>query len=159
MNIKEIKDLVELLEGTDINEIKISKGDESIKITRPIANSNDLAAIAPMQFAPQQIVNQPPQTSAQQTATNSVNTNSEQTSIPAKLILSPMVGTFYSTPNPDSDAFVKVGQSVKIGDPVCIVEAMKMFNKIEADAEGIIKSILVKDGDPVEFDQPLFEIE
>ncbi len=74
-------------------------------------------------------------------------------------INSPMVGTFYSAPSPDAEAFVNVGQKVSIGDPVCIVEAMKMFNKIESDIEGTIKQILVSDGEPVEFDQPLFEIE
>lgn len=153
MDIRKIKKLIEMLEASDIAEIKITEGEESVRISRYINQ------MQPMQYAPA------PQIIASAPATT-VNTNAitapEVTSAPAmtgKAIRSPMVGTFYSSPSPDADEFVKVGQSIKAGDTVCIIEAMKMFNRIEAEFSGKIKEILVENGQPVEYDQPLFIVE
>lgn len=155
MEIQKIKELIELLNDTDITEFELNEGEESVKISKPDPNAAVIAApviaaapaptpvaTAPVAPAPSSIVEAAP---AEVSLGRTIN--------------SPMVGTFYSSPSPDADAFVSVGQQVKLGDAVCIVEAMKMFNKIESDVEGTIKQILVRDGDPVEFDQPLFEIE
>lgn len=153
MEIKKIKELIELLNETDITEFELKEGEESVKIAKLQANSN-MVVSTPVAAAPQVQVPVAP-------ATPAVPTFAEQPAEPnlGRTINSPMVGTFYAAPSPDADAFVNVGKSIKVGDAVCIVEAMKMFNKIESDVEGTIKHILVTDGEPVEFDQPLFEIE
>lgn len=154
MEIQKIKELIELLNNTDITEFELNEGEESVKISKPDPNATVVAAPvvaaapAPVAVAP---VAAP--------APSSIVEPAPAEAALGRTINSPMVGTFYSSPSPDADAFVSVGQQVKLGDAVCIVEAMKMFNKIEADVEGTIKQILVHDGDPVEFDQPLFEIE
>lgn len=154
MEIKKIKELIELLNDTDITEFELNEGEESVKISKP--NPNAVVA------APQQVTIAPPPVASAPTAPAPSSLKAaepEASKALGRTINSPMVGTFYSAPSPDADAFVAIGQKVSIGDAVCIVEAMKMFNKIETDIEGTIKQILVKDGDPVEFDQPLFEIE
>lgn len=153
MEIQKIKELIELLNDTDISEFELVEGEESVKISKQSAEMTYVTApIAAPVAAPTQSPLPAPSTTAEAAPT------AAETPL-GKTINSPMVGTFYSAPSPDADAFVKVGQKVKNGDTVCIVEAMKMFNKIEADVEGSIKRILVADGEPVEFDQPLFEIE
>lgn len=150
MDIRKIKKLIELIEESDVHEIEISEGEESVRITRG-------GQIQPTYVAAPQPVSQPapvaaaPAALAQEVATAPVSSG--------KFIKSPMVGTFYTAPSPDDDDFVSVGQEVSVGDTVCIVEAMKMFNKIEADMAGKIVKVLVENGDPVEFDQPLFEVE
>ncbi len=150
MEIKKIKELIKLLDDTDITEFELSEGDDSVRISKHRAAPAVSPAVAPaLPVAPAVAA---PQVAAAETPEAAPSTL-------GRTINSPMVGTFYASPSPDADAFVSVGQKIKIGDAVCIVEAMKMFNKIEADIEGTIKSILVADGEPVEFDQPLFEIE
>ncbi len=153
MEIKKIKQLIDLLDDTDITEFELSEGDDSVKICKATANT---VVAAPIAMAP--AVEAAPPVAAAPSSLN-VATEAEIAPTLGRTIKSPMVGTFYSAPSPDSDPFVSVGQHIKKGDSVCIVEAMKMFNKIEADIEGTIKQVLVNDGDPVEFDQPLFEIE
>ncbi len=150
MEIKKIKELIKLLDDTDITEFELSEGDDSVRISKHRVAPTVNPALAPALPAV-------PAVATPQTAT--AETPEVAPSTLGRTINSPMVGTFYASPSPDADAFVSVGQKIKIGDAVCIVEAMKMFNKIEADIEGTIKSILVADGEPVEFDQPLFEIE
>ncbi|PID62890.1 MAG: acetyl-CoA carboxylase, biotin carboxyl carrier protein [Gammaproteobacteria bacterium] len=154
MEIKKIKELIELLSDTDITEFELNEGDDSVKISKHNPNATVIASapmVAPQAVAPAPVASAPVAEAAPAAAPAEASLG--------RTINSPMVGTFYAAPSPDADDFVKVGQKVKVGDAVCIVEAMKMFNKIEADAEGIIKQILVADGEPVEFDQPLFEIE
>ncbi|MBS9781036.1 MAG: acetyl-CoA carboxylase biotin carboxyl carrier protein [Gammaproteobacteria bacterium] len=153
MEIKKIKQLIDLLNDTDITEFELSEGDDSVKICKSTVNP---VTVAPMTIAPTIPTAQPVAP-----APSSLNASTEPETAPTlgRTIKSPMVGTFYSAPSPDAEPFVSVGQHIKVGDTVCIVEAMKMFNKIEADIEGTIKQVLVNDGDPVEFDQPLFEIE
>ena len=152
MDIRKVKKLIELLEESNIDEIEIKEGEESVRISRNGAQAMSMAArVAPAYATPAYAAPAPPPPPPA-TATPPVATS-------AGLALhSPMVGTFYRSPSPTSAAFVEVGQAVKVGDVVCIVEAMKMMNQIEADKAGTITAILVENGGPVEFDQPLFSI-
>lgn len=151
MDIRKIKKLIELLHDTDVAEIEISEGEESVRITR--GSTNRVVVQSPQMSEPQPMVTTQPPT---QTVTEDSST---ATSAPAgHQVKSPMVGTFYRSPSPDAAAFIEVGSEVKQGDTLCIVEAMKMMNPIEADASGKVLAILVEDGDPVEFDQPLVVI-
>jgi acetyl-CoA carboxylase biotin carboxyl carrier protein len=152
MDIRKIKKLIELLEESNIDELEIKEGEESVRIARNTASkqfANTQYVNAPMQYA------QPPATmsvAAPQAAAPAVPITSGHT------VKSPMVGTFYLSPSPGSPTFIEIGKTVKVGDVICIIEAMKMMNQIEADKAGVIESILVVDGSPVEFDQPLVTI-
>ncbi|MCB1582797.1 MAG: acetyl-CoA carboxylase biotin carboxyl carrier protein [Marinicella sp.] len=153
MDIRKIKKLIELLEQSSLTEMEITEGEETVKLSRasqtalPAAVHTHAALPATTQSAQPQYVEQ-------------AKVETPQVEEPTgKLVRSPMVGTFYASPSPDSEPFVKVGQSVNVGDTLCMVEAMKMFNQIESEHKGKIKRILVENGQPVEFDEPLFEIE
>lgn len=153
MDIRKVKKLIELLEESDIGEIEIHEGEESVRISR---NSTQ----APQMMAPAPMMMPPPITSAaiaEAPAPGAASGGEAQ--ISGHTVNSPMVGTFYRAPSPGSAPFVEEGQSVKAGETLCIIEAMKLLNQIEADKTGTIKSILVENGQPVEFDQPLFVIE
>ena len=150
MDIRKIKKLIELLHDTDVAEIEISEGEESVRITR--GTTNQVVVQTPQMSTPQTIV--APQAEPQQAA----DEPSEALAPTGHHVKSPMVGTFYRSPSPDAAAFIEVGSEVKKGDTICIVEAMKMMNQIEADTSGKIMAILVDDGDAVEFDQPLVVI-
>jgi len=148
MDIRKIKKLIELVEESGINELEISEGEESVRISRgaTIVHAAPLAAAplaapvaAPVAAAPAAI------------AAPAVVTG--------HTVRSPMVGTFYASASPESPVFVAVGQHVNAGDTLCIVEAMKMMNQIEADKSGVVKEILAQNEDAIEFDQPLFIIE
>ncbi|AUI87219.1 acetyl-CoA carboxylase, biotin carboxyl carrier protein [Vibrio azureus] len=152
MDIRKIKKLIELVEESGIAELEISEGEESVRISR-----NAPATAAPVQYAAAPIAAPAP---AAPTASPAAEAPAAAPATPAgHQVLSPMVGTFYRSPSPDAKAFVEVGQSVTAGDTLCIVEAMKMMNQIEADKSGVVTAILVEDGQPVEFDQPLVVIE
>ena len=155
MDIRKVKKLIELLEESNIDEIEIKEGEESVRISR-----NNAPAYPPMM--PAYAAPPPPPAPVAVAAPAPVAAAPVATAEPAAasghIVTSPMVGTFYRSPSPTSAAFVEVGQTVKIGDVICIVEAMKMMNQIEADKAGTIESILVESGEPVEFDQPLFSI-
>ena len=141
MDIRKVKKLIELLESSDIAEIEIKEGEESVRISRgSISMPAPIAYQAPAAPAPNAVA---------PAAAPPVEGNA---------IKSPMVGTFYRSPSPSSPAIVEVGKHVKAGDVVCIVEAMKMMNQIEADQAGVIEAFLVEDGEPVEFDQRLIRI-
>ena len=151
MDIRKIKKLIELLEESDVEELEIREGDDSVRISR----RREQAA------APQYIPHYPaPAHPAEQPApTGSKPSEPTAAAEPeGHALKSPMVGTYYRSPSPESKAFVEVGQAVKVGDVVCIVEAMKMMNQIEADKSGTVSEILVENGQPVEFDQPLIII-
>lgn len=148
MDIRKVKKLIELLEESNIGEIEIKEGEESVRISRN--------AVQPMMSAPQAPVYAAPAAPAPAAPIPSVETPAPATN--GNVVKSPMVGTFYRAPSPSSPNFFEVGQTVKIGDVICIVEAMKMMNQIEADKAGTIEAILVENGEPVEFDQPLFSI-
>ena len=150
MDIRKIKKLIELLHDTDVAEIEISEGEESVRITR--GTTNQVVVQTPQMSTPQTIA-------ALQAETQQAADEPSEALAPAgHQVKSPMVGTFYRSPSPDAAAFIEVGSEVKKGDTICIVEAMKMMNQIEADTSGKIMAILVDDGDAVEFDQPLVVI-
>ena len=151
MDIRKVKKLIELLEASDIAEIEIKEGEESVRISRAAT-----AIAAPVAYAPAPVAAPPPAPVA--AAPMEAETAAAVPAMKGNVVQSPMVGTFYRSPSPSSPAFVEVGQHVKVGDVVCIVEAMKMMNQIEADHAGVVEAILVDDGEPVEFDQPLITI-
>ena len=157
MDIRKVKKLIELLEESGIDEIEIKEGEESVRISR---NRHSLAAQPVTYQAAPAPVAQPapvaaPAASPEPAAPNAPAAGNEPE---GHKLRSPMVGTFYRSPSPDAKAFVEVGQSVKAGDTLCIVEAMKMMNQIEADRSGVVRAILVENAEPVEYDQPLFII-
>ncbi len=158
MDIRKVKKLIELLEESNIDEIEIKEGEESVRISRNSAQSLIAAAQAPYYAAPPpapaQAAPAPAATAAPEAPANGDNTPTTT----GHVVKSPMVGTFYRSPSPTSPSFAEVGQHVKVGDVICIVEAMKMMNQIEADKSGTIEAILAENGAPVEFDQPLFTI-
>ena len=150
MDIRKIKKLIELLEESNIGELEIKEGEESVRIAR---NSGTVQYVnAPMQgYAPA-----PAQQAAPAPAAAPVAAAPVAAAAPTgHSIKSPMVGTYYSAASPGSAPFIEVGKAVKVGDVICIIEAMKMMNQIVADKAGVIEAILVQDGNPVEFDQPL----
>jgi len=150
MDIRKIKKLIELLHDTDVAEIEISEGEESVRITR--GSANQVVVQTPQITAPQAVVAQP-------ATPQPISDEPTDVAAPAgHQVKSPMVGTFYRSPSPDAAAFIEIGSEVKQGDTLCIVEAMKMMNQIEADASGKVLAILVDDGDAVEFEQPLVVI-
>jgi acetyl-CoA carboxylase biotin carboxyl carrier protein len=156
MDIRKVKKLIELLEESNIDEIEIKEGEESVRISR---NSGAPVAAAPMPYAaPPPAPQAPAPAAAPAPAEPAPAAEAESPAVEGHVVTSPMVGTFYRSPSPSSPAFVEVGQHVKVGDVICIVEAMKMMNQIEADKAGTIEAILVENGQPVEFDQPLVTI-
>ena len=152
MDIRKIKKLIELLEEYNIGELEIKEGEESVRISnRPSAPVTMVQPNVPM-TPPNPVV-------APVTAPTEVNKAGNPPSVSTgHIIESPMVGTFYRSPSPDSPPFIEVGQHIKPGDTLCIIEAMKMMNQIEADKAGIIEKIFIEDGEPVEFNQPLVSI-
>jgi acetyl-CoA carboxylase biotin carboxyl carrier protein len=153
MDIRKVKKLIELLEESNIDEIEIKEGEESVRISR-----NGAQSMAIPQYLPQYAPPPQPLPAAAPAAPAAVEAAPAAAEPEGQVVRSPMVGTFYRSPSPSSPMFVEVGQTVKVGDIICIVEAMKMMNQIEADKAGTIGAILAENGEPVEFDQPLFSI-
>ena len=154
MDIRKIKKLIELVEESGIAELEITEGEESVRINRN--NMSAGPAYAP-QYAPQYV---PAPAAAPAPAAPVAAAEAAAPAAPTgHQVLSPMVGSFYAAASPEAPAYVEVGTQVKVGDTLCIIEAMKMMNQIEADKAGTVKAILVENGEPVEFDQPLFIIE
>ncbi len=153
MDIRKVKKLIELLEESDVAEIEIHEGEESVRISR---QSTLAAAVA---YPPPGAPTPPPPATPAATGTPPPAPATQEESTTGHVIKSPMVGTFYRAPSPGAKAFVEVGQRVRNGDTLCIIEAMKILNQIESDVDGVIKSILVENGQPVEYNQPLFIIE
>jgi len=151
MDLRKIKKLMELLEESGIAEIEVKEGEESIKLSRNISPSS-----VPNQPIYQQPLLAPQQ---QEIQNDSKDSDTKSSTVNKNTVNSPMVGTFYASASPESKPFVIVGQSVKKGDTLCILEAMKMMNQVQAESNGTIVEILVDNAEPVEFDQPLFVIE
>ncbi|MFT6088046.1 MAG: acetyl-CoA carboxylase biotin carboxyl carrier protein [Glaciecola sp.] len=149
MDIRKIKKLIELVEESGISELEITEGEESVRIHR----SGSSAAV---QYAPQMMQAPMMHSAPAPVAPPAEVAPPVQT---GHVVKSPMVGTFYRSSSPESKAFVEIGQTVNVGDTLCIVEAMKMMNQIESDKAGVVKEILVGNQEPVEFDQPMFVIE
>ena len=154
MDIRKVKKLIELLEESGIAEIEIHEGEESVRISR-YAAAAQVAAIAPVAIAPLPAA-APALAAASAPSLPEADKTPEQP--PGHAVTSPMVGTFYRAATPGANEFVDIGQTVKAGDTLCIIEAMKMLNQIEADVAGTVSAVLVENGQPVEFDQPLFII-
>ena len=154
MDIRKIKKLIELVEESGITELEVQEEEGTVRISR----AAPVAAPAAIQYAaaPVAPVAAPAAAPAPAAAAPEEAPAAE---VSGHQVRSPMVGTFYRSPSPEAKAFVEVGQTVKVGDALCIVEAMKMMNRIEADKAGVVKAILVNDGEAVEFDQPLIVIE
>jgi len=151
MDIRKVKKLIELLEESGIAEIEINEGEESVRISR---YSSSAPAAPVQQYAPA-----PAAAPAPAPVAAEADSESEKPAISGHTIDAPMVGTFYTASAPGAPDFVKVGDSVNEGDTVCIIEAMKILNQIEADKSGVVKAILVENAQPVEFGQPLIVIE
>jgi acetyl-CoA carboxylase biotin carboxyl carrier protein len=149
MDIRKVKKLIELLEASSVDEIEIKEGEESVRISRNTGAPIAMAA-APVPAAPAMPAPVAPALAPAPAPAPAVNTDDA--------VKSPMVGTFYRSPSPEAPSFVEVGQSVRAGDVLCIVEAMKMMNQIEADRAGTVTAIHAENGEPVEFDQPLITI-
>jgi acetyl-CoA carboxylase biotin carboxyl carrier protein len=155
MDIRKVKKLIELLEESGVSEIEIKEGEESVRISRhPTGTMHAMAAPIAYAAAPLGAPAHVPHAAGPGVASTIAPGPS-----PDNAVTAPMVGTFYSAPAPGAKAFVEIGTEVKPGDVLCIIEAMKMMNQIESDKTGRVVSILVKNGDPVEFGQPLFVIE
>jgi acetyl-CoA carboxylase biotin carboxyl carrier protein len=150
MDLRKLKTLIELVESSGIAELEISEGEERVRITRTAASAQQAYATAPQQTM---IAPAAPISSAASAAEAATPTVAE-----GHVVKSPMVGTFYRSASPGAKAFVDVGQTVNSGDTLCIIEAMKLLNEIESDKSGVITAILVENGQPVEFGQPLFVI-
>ena len=149
MDLRKIKKLIEMLQESDLNEIEVKEGEESVRINRKKDN------VVHTSIAPTTL----PTDVAHYKAQSSIETGADEDSSYLTKISSPMVGTFYRKPSPDAEPFIEVGQIVKKGDTVCIIEAMKMMNQVKSQVDGKIISINVGDGEPVEFDQELISIE
>ena len=147
MDLRKLKKLIDLVEASGISELELTEGEEKVKISR---NNGGLQPPQLIQSQPQSIQSQPQSIKTEETEISSA--------VVGDTINSPMVGSFYRAASPDSSPFVDVGATVKKGDVLCIIEAMKLLNEIESDHDGIIKKILVENGQPVEFGEPLFII-
>jgi acetyl-CoA carboxylase biotin carboxyl carrier protein len=147
MDIRKVKKLIELLEESGIAEIEIKEGEEAVRISRMPTGPYAHPAPAPIMMAPPAAIAAPVEAPPAKPRANE------------HVVTAPMVGTFYAAPTPGAKAFVDIGDEVKVGQVLCIIEAMKMMNQIEADKSGKVTSIMAQNGDPVEFGQPLFVIE
>ncbi|MBU6459610.1 MAG: acetyl-CoA carboxylase biotin carboxyl carrier protein [Proteobacteria bacterium] len=154
MDLRKLKKLIDLVDETGIAELEITEGEEKVRITR-YNSAHPPAVSSAVPFSAPQLTSAP---------SLSAGVSAESSSPPAKpveeghVLKSPMVGTFYRSSSPETRPFVEIGQSVKSGDTLCIIEAMKLLNEIEADRDGTIKAVLVENGQPVEYDEPLFII-
>ena len=163
MTIKEVKDLIKLMNDTDLAELQFSNEEVDLKIRGKSYFSGKGAQIvsaAPMQIP--QVASAPVDSAAPAVPAKQADTKEAQTEESASNLIeikSPMVGTFYRSPSPDKDSYVQIGDSIKEGDVVCIIEAMKLFNEIESEVSGKIVKVLVDDASPVEYDQPLFLVD
>ncbi len=154
MDLRKLKTLIDLVEASDISELELTEGEEKVKISRKNNTEPSLTPVNYVQHPIQPTFNQQPHAQSE-TLLDKVDTTSTDNK---NTITSPMVGTFYRAASPDSAPFIDIGSTIKKGETLCIIEAMKILNEIESDKEGTISRILIENGQPVEFGQPLFEI-
>ena len=152
MDIRKIKKLIELLEESDLTEIEIVEGEESVRLTRASSSAQLVHTV------PAPVAQLAPAVGAMPESNIPASLNEEETIPDGELVRAPMVGTFYAASGPEAQPFVSLGEQIGVGDTLCIIEAMKMFNQIESDIAGTVVAVLVETGQPVEFDQPLFVI-
>ena len=152
MDLRKLKKLIDLVQDSGVAELEITEGEEKVRITRVVAGGGMIPGAMPMQMPMMAPVATVPVSAPAETAP-------AESGLPeGHVVKSPMVGTFYRAPSPGAKTFAEVGQSVNAGDTLCIIEAMKLMNEIEADQGGVIKAILVENGQPVEYGEPLFVI-
>lgn len=157
MDLRKIKKLIDLLEASNLSEIEIKEGEETVRLARTMSRPVETHYVpAPAQHAPQAPRPMPMQGPTEAATGGVAKAGGDLPD--GHVVRAPMVGTFYASPAPDKPAFVSVGQQVKAGETLAIIEAMKMFNPIEADVSGTVLKVLVESGQPIEFDQPLFVI-
>jgi acetyl-CoA carboxylase biotin carboxyl carrier protein len=158
MDIRKIKKLIELLEESGIAEIEIKEGEEALRISRMPTGASIAQQLAPMAALPlaAPALQVPPKASTPATAAEASAAKAKSNE---HVITAPMVGTFYGAPSPGAKPFIEIGDEIKVGQVLCIIEAMKMMNQIESDKAGRVTSIMAHNGDPVEFGQPLFVVE
>jgi len=157
MDLRKIKTLIDLVEQSGISELEVKEGEESVRIARH--PTGGMPQFITMQQAPPVVSAMPPSAPSVAGEPSAERPATAAPSVKKHFVRAPMVGTFYRSPSPGAKPFVEVGQTVKQGQTLCIIEAMKMLNQIEADRNGVVAEILVENGQPVEFDQPLFAIE
>ncbi len=150
MDLRKLKKLIDLVQASGIAELEITEGEEKVRITRSAASAPPSVAMIPAASAPPPVPTPAPNSTPEPAAPKLPE---------GHVIKSPMVGTFYRSSSPGAKPFVEVGQTVKAGDTLCIIEAMKLMNEIESDVAGVVKAILVENGQPVEYGEPLFVIE
>jgi acetyl-CoA carboxylase biotin carboxyl carrier protein len=153
MDLRKLKKLIDLVEESGISELELTEGEEKVRISRNLPN----AMQGNMHYAQPYTV-QPMQTAPQPAPVSQPVAEAAAPGVEGHVVKSPMVGTFYRSPSPEANSFVEIGSSVAVGDTICIIEAMKLLNEIEADHAGVIKMILVENGQPVEYGEPLFII-
>jgi acetyl-CoA carboxylase biotin carboxyl carrier protein len=159
VDLRKIKKLIDILEESNLAELEIKEGEESVRLSRIPKGGMPVAAQAPVTHVHMEPARAPAPAPAPTTVEHALAAASTGRELPpGHVVRSPMVGTYYASSNPESPPFVKVGQTVKTGDTLGIIEAMKMFNQIESDAAGTVVAILATNGQPVEFDEPLFVI-
>lgn len=151
MDIRKVKKLIEMLEESNLNEIEIKEGEESVKLVKAQVSSIKEQIVSS--------VNQVPKVSSTEKQDQKNSEMEKEEKIVGKTVDSPMVGTFYGAPNPGADDFVSVGDKISEGDVLCIIEAMKMMNEVKSDFSGTVKQVLVENAEPVEFGQALFVVE
>jgi acetyl-CoA carboxylase biotin carboxyl carrier protein len=154
MDLRKIKKLIDILEESNLAELEIKEGEESVRLSR-IPKGNYAPPMAPATH----VHVEPARAAAAPAPATAASASVESALPPGHVVRSPMVGTYYASAKPDSPPFVKIGHTVKVGDTLGIIEAMKMFNQIESDKAGTVVAILGENGQPVEFDEPLFVIE
>lgn len=154
MDLRKLKTLIDLVEASDISELELTEGEEKVKISRQNSTMSSLPPANYIQQPIQPTISQQPQVQSEVPSDNLETTATDT----KNSITSPMVGTFYRAASPDSAPFIDIGSTVKKGETLCIIEAMKILNEIESDKEGTISKILIENGQPVEFGQPLFEL-
>jgi acetyl-CoA carboxylase biotin carboxyl carrier protein len=159
MDLRKIKKLIEMLEESNLSELEIREGEETVRLSRvPTGPAAPAFHAPPAMAAPAAAAQPTAMTSTPATPDVTGAGNGASLEAEGQIVRSPMVGTYYAAPSPGAAAYVKIGQAVKKGDTLATIEAMKMFNPIEAEHDGVVKAILVENGQPVEFDQPLFVI-
>jgi acetyl-CoA carboxylase biotin carboxyl carrier protein len=151
MDLRKLKKLIDLVEESGISELELTEGEEKVRISRNLPQGQSV-----MHYAQPQMIQQAAPAAAPAAAAAPVE--AAPAAIEGHVVKSPMVGTFYRSPSPDAKSFVDIGSSVAVGDTLCIIEAMKLLNEIESDHAGVIKAILVENGQPVEYGEPLFII-
>ncbi len=150
MDLRKLKKLIDLVEESGISELELTEGEEKVRISRNLPQGQSV-----MHYAQPQMIQQ---TAPAAPAAAAAPVEAAPAAIEGHVVKSPMVGTFYRSPSPDAKSFVDIGSSVAVGDTLCIIEAMKLLNEIESDHAGVIKAILVENGQPVEYGEPLFII-